>query len=156
MTDRCKRLEKKNEMMSQRLSQLSQLQDMNTESEIILDYDSKRKENICVHSEIVKHLKPHQIDGIRFMYDCCFGSVDNIAKYTGSGCILAHCMGLGKTLQLIAILHTIIRYPQLKTHKILVICPKSTVMNWSDEITHWLGPIKKGPPLKVYHFPDNS
>jgi transcriptional regulator ATRX len=90
------------------------------------------------------------------MYDCCYGGVDYIQKYPGAGCILAHCMGLGKTLQLITLLHTVIRYPQLKTKKVLVICPKSTVNNWADEITKWLGPIKNGPKLKVFFFPDNS
>ena len=40
-----------------------------------------------------------QVDGIKFMYDSCYGSVDNLEKYPGSGCVLAHCMGLGKTLQ---------------------------------------------------------
>lgn len=128
------------------------------------------------------------------MYDCCYGSVDSIDKHNGSGCILAHCMGLGKTLQvrlfryfsflichlspwklmapiirfclkkktehfdhsfqLIALLHTLIRFPQLKTKKILVICPKSTIMNWADEIQNWLRSVKV--KLKVLHFPDPS
>jgi transcriptional regulator ATRX len=65
-------------------------------------------------------------------------------------------MGLGKTLQTITLLHTVIRYPQLKTHKVMVICPKSTIINWSDEIHKWLGPIKSGHKLKVFYFPDNS
>lgn len=33
------------------------------------------------------------------MWDACFESLKQIEKTTGSGCILAHCMGLGKTLQ---------------------------------------------------------
>lgn len=33
------------------------------------------------------------------MWDCCCESVKKIQKSHGSGCILAHCMGLGKTLQ---------------------------------------------------------
>lgn len=33
------------------------------------------------------------------MWDCCCESVKKIEKSAGSGCILAHCMGLGKTLQ---------------------------------------------------------
>ncbi|KAJ6649538.1 Transcriptional regulator ATRX like, partial [Pseudolycoriella hygida] len=116
--------------------------------------DDLRNCAISVHPEILRHLKEHQVAGVKFMYDCCYGSVDSIEKHPGSGCILAHCMGLGKTLQLIALLHTLIRYPQLKTKKILVICPKSTIMNWADEIQTWLRAVKV--KLKVLHFPDSS
>lgn len=124
--------------------------------EIILDHDKKKKENIVVHREIQKHLKSHQIDGIRFMYECCYGSVNSLKEHPGSGCILAHCMGLGKTLQLIALLHTVISYPQLKTNKVLVICPKSTVLNWKEEIERWLRPIRGGRKLKLLQFQDQS
>ncbi|KAL7979899.1 hypothetical protein Chor_004368, partial [Crotalus horridus] len=36
---------------------------------------------------------------VQFMWDCCCESVRKTKKSSGSGCILAHCMGLGKTLQ---------------------------------------------------------
>lgn len=58
--------------------------------------------------------------------------------------------------QLIGLLHTVIHYPQLKTNKVLVICPKSTVMNWSDEIERWLEPVQGGRKLEVFHFPEAS
>lgn len=153
--ERIKRLDTKKKQLTQYIdSQRSD--DVDSQpfdgNEILLDYDSKRKEKIVVHPDIRKHLKDHQVDGIKFMYDCCYGSVDNIKDDPGSGCVLAHCMGLGKTLQLITLLHTVISYPQLKTDRILVICPKSTVMNWKDEIERWLMPIKKSRPLKLYQF----
>ncbi|XP_037038304.1 transcriptional regulator ATRX-like isoform X2 [Bradysia coprophila] len=153
--DRLKRLEKKTERLTQIVeSQTEKLSQSHDDSDVILDFDSKQNCAISVHPEIVKNLKEHQIAGVKFMYDCCYGSVDSIEKHNGSGCILAHCMGLGKTLQLIALLHTLIRYPQLKTKKILVICPKSTIMNWADEIQTWLQSVKV--KLKVLHFPDPS
>lgn len=55
-------------------------------------------------------------------------------------------------VQLIALLHTAISYKELKTSKVLVLCPKSTVMNWADEIERWLGPLKP----KYYTFNDTS
>lgn len=152
--ERIKRLDKKQEKLTRRLA--SQPKDADGKQvQVLLDYDSKRKMNIVIHQEVVKLLKEHQIEGVKFMYDACYGSVDDIDKYDGSGCILAHCMGLGKTLQLIALLHTVTRYPQLKTKKVLVICPKSTVMNWGDEIKRWLGPIKNCIRLKVFTFSDH-
>ncbi|XP_065088172.1 transcriptional regulator ATRX-like [Ochlerotatus camptorhynchus] len=150
---RLSRLKKKNENLKKFLTTFKPGPE---ESNLVLDYDAKVNKAICVHPEIVKLLKPHQKEGIRFMYDNTYGSVEYINKNPGSGCILAHCMGLGKTLQLITLLHTVMRYPQLRTKRVLVICPKSTVMNWSDEIQQWLGSLKSGPRLKVFYFPDNS
>ncbi|XP_031623433.1 transcriptional regulator ATRX homolog isoform X2 [Contarinia nasturtii] len=158
--DRLKRLDKKNERLTQFLESQRQSQSETEKyvdpNQVCLDVDSKENVEIVVHPEITKHLKPHQVEGIKFMYDCCYGSVDNMDKYSGSGCILAHCMGLGKTLQLITLLHTVICYTQLKTDKVLVICPKSTVMNWKEEIERWLGAIKKTRRLKVFYFPEQS
>lgn len=134
---RVKRLEKKNktlsQMMTQRLSQESE-----SEEELILDFDPKKKITIAVHPKLVKKLKDHQKEGIKFMYDTCYGSIADEVK-TESGCILAHCMGLGKTLQLITLLHTLIMHPnQLKTSRVLVICPKSTITNWYEEFKKWI------------------
>lgn len=148
-TQRVKRLEKKNEALTQMLSQRSE------KDEVILDYDSKTKVTISVHPKLVKFLKNHQKEGIKFMYDTCYGSIADEVK-TESGCILAHCMGLGKTLQLITLLHTLIMHPkQLKTKKVLVICPKSTIMNWNEEFKKWLDGIDT-KNLKVYYLDDQK
>lgn len=125
---------------------------------LVLDTDNKNNEQIVVHPKIASQLKPHQVDGLRFLFKSCYNdlNVSKLYREMDHGCILAHCMGLGKTLQLIALLHTVIRYPQLKTQKILVICPKSTVLNWQAEIDKWLGPIELGRKLKVFTFPESS
>lgn len=106
---------------------------MEKTQEIILQTNSESQAKICVHSDITKYLKIHQIDGIKFMFENCF--VQN------SGCILAHCMGLGKTLQVISMLHAVINSSEYPTNKILVLCPISTISMWKEEIVRWLAPI---------------
>lgn len=139
------------------MSQYIQIKDED-DNDIVLDINSANQEKIVVHKQVAVHLKPHQIDGIKHMYDCCYGSVDkmiNNPKWLGSGCILAHCMGLGKTLQLIALLHTVINYPEFKTNRILILCPKSTISNWEAEINKWIGVIKKTRTLRLFQFNDS-
>ena len=71
-------------------------------ADLILDFDPETKEPLVkVDPVIVAKLKPHQAKGILFMWQACFESVEEFRKpeNVGSGCILAHCMGLGKTLQ---------------------------------------------------------
>ncbi|XP_053667071.1 uncharacterized protein LOC128716176 [Anopheles marshallii] len=148
---RAARLKKKQEQLKKCLTTYNPT---SGESDLVLDYDSVRRQAISVHPEIVKLLKPHQVEGIQFMYDNTYGSVDALPKHPGSGCILAHCMGLGKTLQMITLLHTVMRYPQLMTNRVLVICPKSTVMNWKEEISRWQGTIRTGYQMRVYCFAD--
>ena len=54
---------------------------------------------------LARHLRPHQKLGVRFMVQSCLNVVS--AKYTG--CLLSHDMGLAKTLQVIALIWTLIR-----------------------------------------------
>ena len=57
------------------------------------------KDNVPVHVVVdpllCKVLRPHQREGVKFMYDCVTGvKIEN-----SYGCIMADEMGLGKTLQ---------------------------------------------------------
>ena len=46
---------------------------------MVLDFDPETKEPIVeVHKKIVAKLKPHQADGIKFMWDACFESIKMI------------------------------------------------------------------------------
>ena len=48
-----------------------------------------------VDKMLTKWLRPHQREGVQFLWDCVTGA----KGYAGAGCILADDMGLGKTLQ---------------------------------------------------------
>lgn len=123
---------------------------------VVLGTDNNKNQDIVVHPKISRKLFKHQIEGVKFMFDRCFNDLNVKRKYRRQdhGCILAHCMGLGKTLQVIALIQTAISYTQLGTNKILVICPKSTIMNWKTEIDMWR--IKDGRDMQIFMFPDVS
>ena len=58
------------------------------------------------------------------------------------GAILAHCMGLGKTLQTIGLVHTVMTAFPEKMHRTLILCPVNTIKNWDEEFVKWLkGPV---------------
>uniref|UniRef100_A0A453PN87 Helicase ATP-binding domain-containing protein n=1 Tax=Aegilops tauschii subsp. strangulata TaxID=200361 RepID=A0A453PN87_AEGTS len=87
---------------------------------------------------LVRYLRPHQREGVQFMFDCVSGllSDDGIA-----GCILADDMGLGKTLQSITLLYTLLAQgfegkPMVK--RAVIVTPTSLVSNWESEISKWL------------------
>ena len=117
--------------------------------------DEEKGRVIEVHKHLKKKLKPHQLDGIQFMYDCCIESVDKVKKGSeGSGCILAHCMGLGKTFQVITFVSTILNFHYLYGLKrALVVCPLNTIRNWKAEFDKWLKDMDDAP--EVFILTDN-
>lgn len=60
----------------------------------------KTERAVVIPSFLTANLKPHQIDGLRFMWK-------NIVMFDG-GCILAHSMGLGKTFQVVAFIYVLL------------------------------------------------
>ncbi|CAH1986403.1 unnamed protein product [Acanthoscelides obtectus] len=118
--------------------------------QLLLEYDEKNKKDLLpVHKHFISKLKPHQANGVRFMWDACFESLDRCDK-EGSGCILAHCMGLGKTLQVITLSHTLLTHSK-KTgvSRVMVVCPINTVLNWKAEFKQW---VPKNTPFEVYEL----
>jgi DNA repair and recombination protein RAD54B len=55
----------------------------------------KRIVDVVVDPILSQHLRDHQREGVKFMYECVMG----MKAFDGQGCILADEMGLGKTLQ---------------------------------------------------------
>jgi len=98
-------------------------------------------ESAFVPPVLAKWLRPHQREGVKFMYECVMGLKD----FNGNGCILADDMGLGKTLQSVTLIWTMLRTgitanKQPTAKRIIVICPCSLVKNWDNEFVKWLGP----------------
>lgn len=71
-----------------------------------------------VDTEIWKALFDFQKDGVK-------GAIHKIN--THNGCILADSVGLGKTYSALAV----IKYYELRNHRVLVLCPKKLRENWT-------------------------
>lgn len=100
---------------------------------------------IYINSRTRHVIKDHQIEGVRFMWN------QIVAKSkVRQGCLLAHTMGLGKTMQVITLLVAIAEasmhekeavYKQipkeLRESRTLILCPSGLVDNWIDELNIW-------------------
>uniref|UniRef100_A0A8C4IGJ4 DNA helicase n=1 Tax=Dicentrarchus labrax TaxID=13489 RepID=A0A8C4IGJ4_DICLA len=134
--ERCKRLADREQQMEDR-RELTQVVCPIT-TKLVLDQDEETKKPLVqVHRNLVTRLKPHQVDGVQFIWDSCCESVKKANSSPGSGCILAHCMGLGKTLQVVTFLHTVLLSENLKFRTALVVCPLNTILNWVSEFKKW-------------------
>lgn len=109
--------------------------------------------DVVVDPLLAKNLRPHQREGVRFLYECVMG----MRSFNGEGAILADDMGLGKTLQTIALLWTLLKQnpvyeapPVIK--KALIVCPVTLINNWRKEFRKWLGNERIG----VFVFDDKS
>ena len=71
---------------------------------LVLKRDSPIKDEdlVTVNQKMFLKLKNHQIEGIKFMWNAVF------KEDSKGGCILAHCMGLGKSLQVVTLAHTVL------------------------------------------------
>ena len=92
---------------------------------------------VCMHEDLANNLKPHQVEGVQFLWDCTVESSSRAKETKGSGAILAHCMGLGKTLQVISFIHTMLTNEVLPFTTALIIVPANTILNWVNEFEIW-------------------
>ncbi|XP_054711250.1 DNA repair and recombination protein RAD54B-like [Uloborus diversus] len=97
---------------------------------------------VKVDDFLANQLRPHQKEGVIFMYKCILGLQHDF----GHGVILADEMGLGKTLQCITLIWTLFKQgpygnkPLLKN--VIIITPSSLVKNWQTEFIKWLGKFR--------------
>lgn len=110
--------------------------------------DVDPSKHVYLNPAITKRLKPHQIEGIKFMWREITAPEDE----DGQGCLLAHTMGLGKTAQSLALLTAIAETVKDKEKRAalpddlrraknkfraLILCPPTLMPNWKQEIATW-------------------
>ncbi|KAH8153453.1 uncharacterized protein LAJ45_02266 [Morchella importuna] len=106
--------------------------------------------DVVVDPFVSAHLRPHQREGVQFLYEAVMG----FKPFDGQGAILADEMGLGKTLQTIALLWTLMKQSPFwasgggggapVVRKALIVCPVTLINNWRKEFTTWLGRERVG------------
>ncbi|XP_073324230.1 helicase ARIP4 [Pagrus major] len=96
------------------------------------------EKDLYLAPQLARAVKPHQIGGIRFLYDNLIESLERYKTSSGFGCILAHSMGLGKTLQVISFIEILLG--NTEAHTVLAIVPVNTLQNWLTEFNLWLPP----------------
>lgn len=102
-------------------------------------------EFIYLNRKIGERIQEHQKDGVRFMWRELTADHKDL-----QGCLLAHTMGLGKTMQVITLLATLAEAarssnekvacqvpPALRTSQTLVLCPPALLENWYEEFLMW-------------------
>ena len=90
-------------------------------------------------------IKPHQAEGLQFLWREITSEHEDL-----QGCLLAQTMGLGKTMQVLALLVTLSEAarssnknvrnqvpPDLRDSRTLILCPPALVENWWDECLLW-------------------
>ncbi|XP_029539099.1 helicase ARIP4-like [Oncorhynchus nerka] len=102
------------------------------------------EEDLFLAPQLARAVKPHQVGGIRFLYDNLVESLERYKGSSGFGCILAHSMGLGKTLQVISFIDILLRHTG--AHTVLAIVPVNTLQNWLAEFNLWLPTQEALPP----------
>jgi len=129
--------EKRRKVAEQRLAQMA------TNGDVVRPVNFSEP-YVYLDPHIASRVKDHQLKGIQFMWR------EIIEDPKQQGCILAHTMGLGKTMQVISLLVTIAqcsqsRNPKMLEHipiparrgRTLILCPASLLDNWYDELMMW-------------------
>jgi SNF2 family DNA or RNA helicase len=118
------------------------------------------QEPIYIEQKIAEKMKAYQLDGVQFLWRELTGDLEK-----AQGCLLAHTMGLGKTMQTIALLCAVDKASQSpsmnivrqlpedlqlgddrgeRSMRILIICPSSLMQNWQRELKQWTRPTAFG------------
>ncbi|KAJ2824743.1 hypothetical protein GGI24_003331 [Coemansia furcata] len=132
--------------------------------------------DVMIPGFIAAQLKLHQLQGMRFMWRNLV-MLSNHQSSTGDkgtsssgrlilaqhGCILAHSMGLGKTLQTISLIYMLLNAvstpmpipdfvgSNFNTRHMLILCPPTIQANWTAEFWKWTGVHHSMADVSSYH-----
>ena len=134
---------KRQKEMDERMRRLGETGDVGHAAVRVVNTTAGRDQGIViVPRHISLKIQAHQLDGVRFMW--------REVVAADQGCLLAHTMGLGKTMQVITLLVTIAQAAKsedesiqaqiperLKSSKTLILAPATLVDNWFDEFLMW-------------------
>ncbi|TLS23748.1 uncharacterized protein PpBr36_06036 [Pyricularia pennisetigena] len=143
-----RRMEEQEERSRELRAQLAKSDMSGLQSRLIINEAKKASQGfVYVPQRIAQNIKDHQIEGVRFMWN----QVVNDDR--SQGCLLAHTMGLGKTVQVICLLvaiqeasrssdpSVVSQIPkELRKSQTLVLCPPGLLNNWLDEFSRWVDP----------------
>ena len=129
--------------MDRRMKQLGETGDIGPTSTKVVNISANPDQGVViVPRHISLKIQAHQLNGVRFMW--------REVVAADQGCLLAHTMGLGKTMQVITLLVTIAQAAKsedesiraqiperLRSSKTLILAPPSLVDNWFDEFLMW-------------------
>ncbi|MCJ1308181.1 hypothetical protein MMC25_001833 [Agyrium rufum] len=107
---------------------------------------------ILLNEAIASRIQPHQVEGVQFLWrEVVVAGNDSGGTSNEGGCLLAHTMGLGKTMQVITFIVAIAEASvssneniktqipaDLQERRTLILCPSGLVDNWHDELLMWI------------------
>lgn len=116
-------------------------------SRLIINETKEEDEGlIYMRGEPARLIKDHQVDGVRFLWNRIIANPDVVRH----GCVLAHSMGLGKSMQIITFLLAVAHASRssdesirsqipkdLRESRTLILCPANLSQNWRDELLTW-------------------
>lgn len=129
------------------------------ESRLIVNETKEEDEGlIYIRGDPARLIKDHQIEGVRFLWNRVIANRDVVRH----GCVLAHSMGLGKSMQVITFLLAVnhasnspdesirSQVPEdLRKSRTLILFPASLSQNWRDELLSWDSQQELGPVYVV-------
>ncbi|KAF2073796.1 hypothetical protein CYY_004890 [Polysphondylium violaceum] len=110
----------------------------------MVDAEGKPVTWVVVDPFLANQLRPHQKIGVQFLFNAVIGMHEQ-----GKGAILADQMGLGKTLQTLTLVWTMITQSLYGKKgilkKVVIVTPATLVGNWKKEINRWFGSNRLDP-----------